>query len=793
MGAGIVKIAAWAKAHPRLLAASAATALLFALWWHALPPQLFSVPYSVVLTARDGRLLSARIAADGQWRFPPRRQVPARFLTALTAFEDKRFHQHPGVDPLALARAMWDNLRSGRVVSGASTLTMQVIRLSRGNPPRTLGEKAIEALLALRLEARLSKAEIAALYSAHAPFGGNVVGLEAAAWRYFARPPEHLSWAETATLAVLPNAPGLIHPARGRGQLRARRDSLLRRLHGMGRLSAGDLALAMREELPRQPRPLPRLAHALLERLLATHGQGLHATTIHADLQAQVEQRLGWHWERLKANGIHNAAVLVVDNRTFEVAAYAGNTGMPGMEGHGYAMDLIQAPRSTGSLLKPLLFAAMVEHGELLPNALVPDIPLQFDGYRPENYDRQYRGAVRAREALAQSLNVPAAWLLSRHGVARFQALLTRMGLRHLFRPPKDYGLALVLGGSEASLFDLTTAYANLSRIVREGLPGERTALLRPRMLRDAPPQRLEDATLGAGAAWLTLQALREVNRPDAEKHWRNFSSSRPVAWKTGTSYGLRDGWAIAITPHYTVGVWAGNATGEGSAALTGLSMAAPLLFDTLGLLDTGGWFEKPAWDLKEVVVCRNDGLLVANGCQTEAAELPRQATFSQLSPNNQWIHLDAAGRYRVHGGCESVARMQGLSWFVLPPGQAHFYREHNAAYRPLPPWRQDCADDTTSDTPTFAILYPDAGTRVFIPTDLGGERGRVILQAVHRAPGATLYWHLDGQLLTTTRDFHEVAVDLDPGPHQLTLVDHEGRRVSRRFQVAGERPAPSP
>ncbi|MDN3517572.1 penicillin-binding protein 1C [Aquisalimonas lutea] len=751
--------------------------------WPRLPEPLFGTDYSAVLLDRNQELLSARVAPDGQWRFPPREEVPERFATALIAFEDERFRHHPGVDPVAVARASWENLAAGRIVSGASTLSMQVVRLALDDPPRTLPQKVYETLLALRLETRYSKDAILSLYAAHAPFGGNVVGLRAAAWRYFGRSPAYLSWAEAATLAVLPNAPGLIHPGRGRERLRAKRDALLRKLHGAGELTAQDLELALLEPVPDGPRALPRHAGHLLDRLRVGSERARFTSTLDADVQARVEGIVQEHGARLRRSGIHNAAALVVDNRTFEVVAYAGNTRRVGHAGHGYAMDLVQRPRSSGSILKPFLFANMVEHGMLQPGMLVPDVPAHFSSFSPENYDQRFRGAVRARAALADSLNVPAVFMLRRHGIARFHDLLEQLGMTTLHRSPQDYGLTLVLGGAEATLWDLTGMYANLAGTLASGGRAGAYRLRNPRVLAGTAREPGPPSPLGAGSAWVTLNTLLEVDRPGVDRHWRDHTGGRRIAWKTGTSYGLRDGWAVGTTPRYTVGVWAGNAAGEGRSELTGTTTAGPLLFAIFDQLETGGWFDKPRSRLKTIRVCRADGHLPNNGCPTRRAEVPVDSHYHRVSRNHRWIHLDESGQWRVNADCESVTAMRNESWFVLPPVQAHYYRRRNADYRVLPPVRPDCRE--SAPTQSFAILYPDPGARVYIPTDFGGRRSRLVLKAIHRVDDATLYWHLDGRFVGETEVFHEVPVDLTPGAHTLTVVDETGARRVRRFRVA--------
>ena len=302
--------------------------LMAAGYYGCLPTRLFERPYSTVLYARGGQLLGASIASDGQWRFPQNDTLPEKFIRALTVFEDKRYFSHPGVDVLAMGRAMSSNIRSGKIVSGGSTLTMQVVRLARRRQPRTVHEKLIEMILASRLEWRYTKEEILAMYASHAPFGGNVVGLDAACWRYFGRPPQHLSWAEAAMLAVLPNAPALMHPGKNRAALKEKRDRLLERLHGFGAMDSLTCALSKQEMIPAEPQPLPRMARHLLARMTDEGRGGTRLrSTIDYRLQEHVEQTLGKHHLLLSGNQIHNAAVLVLDVKTGGVLAYAGNVG----------------------------------------------------------------------------------------------------------------------------------------------------------------------------------------------------------------------------------------------------------------------------------------------------------------------------------------------------------------------------------------------------------------------------------------------------------------------------------
>lgn len=380
-------------------------ALLLLAYLLCLPRRLFDVPYATVVIDRHGELLGARIAADGQWRFPPTDTAPDKFAHCLVAFEDHYFYLHNGINPVAILRAFVQNVRAGHIVSGGSTITMQTIRLSRGER-RTVGEKLIEIILASRLECRYSKREILALYAAHAPFGGNVVGVEAAAWRYFGHASAELSWAEAATLAVLPNAPSMIHLSRNREALLRKRNRLLRDLRRRGVIDDTDYELALGEALPAEPLPLPGIAPHLVADFCRTHPGERIVSTIDKGMQTQVERLMAqWHAEFLQQD-IRDMAAIIVDVRTARVLVYCGNTRFDEHQ-PGSQVDIIRAPRSTGSILKPLLYCAALQDGDILPRTLLPDIPINVNGFAPQNFNLQFEGAVPASEVIARSLNVP--------------------------------------------------------------------------------------------------------------------------------------------------------------------------------------------------------------------------------------------------------------------------------------------------------------------------------------------------------------------------------------------------
>ena len=702
--------------------------VLLAGWFFCLPKDLFQgTTYATVVTDRGGELLGARIAADQQWRFPPCDTVPPRFATALIEFEDRHFRWHPGVNPVSLGRAFVDNLRAGHVVSGGSTLTMQVVRLSR-NRSRTLWQKLVEAFLATRLEFRCSKDEILALYASHAPFGGNVVGLEAAAWRYFGRPAGELSWAESATLAVLPNAPASIHPGKSRDQLLAKRNRLLERLHRRGCFDASTLESALSEPLPDAPYPLPNLARHLVER--QPRGEETR-TGIDISLQRQVEDATTRWSDELALTGAADLAAIVMDVHSGETIAYVGNAS-PMRKRTGSEVDVASAPRSTGSILKPFLYCAALEDGTILPRTLLRDTPVNLNGFTPQNFDLQFHGAVPAAEALARSLNVPAVHLLRAYGAPRFLEVLRKAGLTTLNRDASYYGLSLILGGGEGKLEDVTRAYADMVR----SYDGK------------APDSPFRDRL----ALWYTFEALKEVNRPD-EIDWKLIRSVRKAAWKTGTSYGSRDAWAVGVTPDYAVGVWCGNADGHGVAGMTGAKTAGPVLFDLLNLLPpSADWFEEPLDGGVWLDVCKESGMLRSQECpEYERVLLPAQAQESDVCP----YHKDGT--------------------FRLPPAMEWYYKAYHPEYEVRP---------VTRDAARMEFLYPEAGAVLTLPRQLDGSEGGAVFQAVHRDPAATLFWHLDDTYLGETRIIHQMKLSPAPGKHAVTVVDGDGNAVSVGFTV---------
>jgi penicillin-binding protein 1C len=764
--------------------------ILLVVYYFSLPRTLFQEPYSTVIESQEGELLGAKIARDGQWRFPEQDSVPEKFKQCIVYFEDEHFKYHPGFNPVAMYNAMKQNSKAGKVVRGGSTLTQQVIRLSRKGQKRTYFEKIIEVILATRLEFRHSKEKILELYAAHAPFGSNVVGLEMASWRYFGVQSQQLSWAESATLAVLPNAPSLIYPGKNQQKLLKKRNTLLLKLKNENIIDSQTYELAIDEPLPQKPYNLPQIAPHLLQRVAKNQEGTRLKTTIDIALQNRVNQLAKYYYNQYKQNEVNNLAILVIDVQTRSVMSYVGNS--PADENHQKDVDIIDAPRSTGSILKPLLYAAMLDEGEILPNTLVADIPTQISGYTPQNFNLTFDGAVPAHRALSRSLNIPAVLMLQDYGVNKFYEELQKFKLRDISKPPDHYGLSLILGGAESNLWDLCRTYAGLSSTVNyfnahdgKYRTHEFTELNYAHDVTvDFGSETKQKTILGAGAIWQTYNAMEEVNRPEGDEAWKFYDSSLKIAWKTGTSFGNRDAWAIGTNSRYVVGVWVGNATGEGRPTLTGVTSAAPILFDVFNLLPRKKWFAKPLLDLEEVEVCQLSGHLAQTDCPKIKQYVPLKGKNTSMCPYHKTIHVDSSGKYQVNSSCENVENIVTKKWFVLPPVMEWYYKNQHVNYLPLPPFRSDCSG---AITPTMDFIYPKTNNKIYLTKNFNSEVQPVILKIAHTNRETEVFWYVDNVYKGSTKTFHEMPIKPNEGFHYITVVDESGYEIRKKIEIVRE------
>lgn len=775
--------------------------LLFAFVF-SIPSKLFNAPTSYVLTDSDGNLLSASIASDGQWRFKNSQLLPDKFKQCIIAYEDKRFYYHIGIDPFAVCRAIRQNLVNKRKVSGASTINMQVIRLYRGAKDRNIWNKIIESVIAIRLEFSYRKESILALYAANAPFGSNVVGLEAAAWRYYGRASDRLSWGEMAALAVLPNAPSLVHPGKNRAELLRKRNDLMDRLYKNGTIDLETAALAKNEPLPGEPKSLPHFAPHLLTRFkkdflkLKKENESLSTTiqtTIDGRLQKQVNNILFSYHQKWRGNQINNAAAMIVEVESGNILAYVGNVYNTADSSVESYVDVLSSVRSPGSTLKPILYASLLTDGSCLPKQLIPDIPTQINGYTPLNFDLGFDGAVPANLALAKSLNIPAVKMLQQYKYQRFYDVLKQAGITTLYRPPDFYGLSLILGGCEIRPFELAGVYSSIGRMylhqTQNNGKWNQMDWHMPNYIKrgnrknnSASEKALTNPLFDYTAMWHTLNAMNEVMRPGEEGLWNQFSSVQKIAWKTGTSFGFRDGWAIGLTPKYCVLVWVGNTTGEGRPDLVGIKTAAPALFEIFRFLPSSDWFETPSSGFTYLPVCHYSGFKAGNDCSIiDTTLVGETAIQSAICPYCRKINLDRTGNFRANESCETPGNMIQQSYFVLPPTMEYYYKQKHSDYTSLPPFRKGCELESSSE---LDIVYPDNNAKILVPKEITGMKGKTIFVASHKSEDATLFWHLDNTYIGSTQHYHQIALAPVVGKHIITIVDENGNSISRKFEI---------
>ena len=519
-------------------------------------------------------------------------------------------------------------------------------------------------------------------------------------------------------------------------------------------------------------------------------------TTLSGDLQVQANRIANAHHLNLVANGIHNLAILVLEIETGDVLAYVGNAPRAGFR-HGGAVDIINAPRSSGSTLKPFLYALMQQEGVLLPNSMIQDNskPL-WRGYQPENYNKTYDGMVPADKALSRSLNVPMVRMLQDYGLAKFHHALNKIGFTTITRSPDHYGLPLILGGAEVKLWDITNVFACMGRSLSHFYPNNGQYALNDFRTANyvygktpsdeaALPLQPQSDKISAAASWLTFKAMQEVERPNSEGEWEYFRSSKSIAWKTGTSYGFRDAWAVGLTPKFAVGIWVGNADGEGRPGLVGVRAAAPILFDIFEQLPASDWFEQPFDEMSLIPTCQQSGYRAGPYCEPDSQWVANVGLQVKVCPFHQLIHLDASEERQVNSQCESPMNMVHKNWFVLPPVEEYYYKSRFPGYYPLPPFREDCKSSGSKiKNGPMQFIYPQQASKIYIPIDLDGEQSRTVFKIAHRIPEAEVHWHLDNEYLGSTRNFHHLELNPSSGKHLLTLVDDSGNQLSQRFEI---------
>lgn len=745
-----------------------------AIWVIPLPNHRLFPLSSTLVFDRDRKLMYAFTSKDDMWRIRTSLDGISPVLQKfLIGYEDRCFYWHPGVNPIAIIRAFRENTAQRRVVSGGSTLTMQIARIMEPKK-RTWYNKLIEVFRAFQLEQRYSKRKLLEIYFNIAPYGGNIEGVAAASWMYFGKEPSQLSCGEAALLAVLPNSPTLLRPDVDSGRARKARDHLLKYVYRCGLLKEKEYKEALGEEVPAARLPWPAVApHFCYEMRRRYPDEARIISTIKLNTQVLAEDMLRIHVKKLRPEGITNGAVVVLDNRTHELVAAAGSADFNNAYDQGQVNGFL-APRSPGSALKPFVYALGVERGLITPQHYLEDVPVDFSGYCPENYDRTNNGLVSARAALGRSLNVPAINLLADLGDDGLYDLLHRANFSTI-TPEDRYGLTIVVGGCEVNLLELSTLYSSLA------CRGNYTF---PKLTKDQATG-LTVKLFSPGAAYIITDILTEVSRPDLPACWE-FTSLPKVAWKTGTSYEHRDAWSIGYNPRYTIGVWNGNFNGEGRPGLAGTEAAAPLLFELFNKIKqktTGEWFEQPPEvDTREV--CALSGMAPGPYCKN----LVRELYLTNASPDetctfHQETLVDAATGYRLPPHYTSVARnTRSLIYVKLPPRVASWFERNGRFIDRLPPLPPEWQQLTPGQAPV--IRSPLANYEYQLRPGVSFEFQKICLDAATANDVREIYWFIDGIFFGTAKPGGKLFYLPEQGRHQIVCQDDQGRSSKVRMII---------
>lgn len=724
-------------------------------------PNTFFTTGSAVVEFADGSPAHVFLSSDDKWRIDRSLdEIDPDYLRALIRLEDQRYYDHGGVDLIAVLRAALTNVWNGRVVSGASTITMQLVRV-REPRPRTIGSKIVEAFRALQLEARFDKDRILAAYLTHVPYGSNVEGVEAASLAYFGHRADALSGEEIATLLAVPQNPTVRHPSRrNAARLKAARDEIARRL-GLHQVEA--------TEVPTRMRPFPRLAPHAARWLLQQHPRSTRLRT-HLDRGAQqtASRILSGERSSLRARGIHNAAIVVVDHAEGVVKALIGNVDFWD-EAHGGQIPGFAIPRSPGSALKPFIYALAVERGLALPEHLVLDVPVEYGTYAPDNYDGEFSGLVTLEDALSRSLNVPFVNLLAELGVERFVGSLRSWGVDSLVDEVDFYGLSAAIGGLEITPLEMAGLFSALAEDGRYRRP----AILRAEEVRPI-------AAFAPGAAYLTRRALEKRDRPDFPARRRYTRAPANIHWKTGTSYGHRDAWAAGSNGRHTVVVWTGNFDNRPSVHLVGADAAGPILFDVLEALGDRARPRTVPPDLASVQVCALSGRLPSPGCPHEKRVLaPRAHVPTERCPYHVVVDVDVATGLAVNPTCRAGRQYVTRTFLAFPPR----LEQHLAStQRTLPAPPEPMAGCGVIERLPPQIVSPATGKILALLPGVGPERQEVPLLA--EGSGRTASWFVDGRFLGRVPMQERLWWTPSPGEHRLVVTDETGASAARTVRV---------
>ena len=735
-------------------------------------PMHVKIDYSQTVTAADGTVLHAFLTNDDKWRMMTElSEITPEMQKAIIFKEDKYFELHPGVNPLAICRALFNNIRTGHRTSGASTITMQVARMLEPKD-RTYGNKAVEMFRALQLDMLYSKEEILQMYLNLVPYGGNIEGVKAASILYLQKMPAVLSLSELTALSIIPNRPTSLVPGQNNAQIIVERNKWLEKFRNADLFSDDIIDDALAEPFNAKRTEIPQLARHFSTRMrMEFPADPIIKTTLQPQLQSQCEEVMSNYVGQLWALDINNGAAIVIDNKSHKVVAYVGSANFFN-ERDGGQVDGVQAVRSPGSTLKPLLYAMAFDKGIYTPQSIVSDVPINYTGYRPENYDEDYHGNVSITYALANSLNVPAVKILHEIGMEDFLNMLQRAGFSSLTNQRKDLGLSVALGGCGITLEELTRAY---SAFPNNG-KSPHIRYLQSDNDTTATPVFTE------AAAFMTTEILSELTRPDLPLFYQNAKKVPRVAWKTGTSYGRRDAWSIGYNEQYTVGVWVGNFSGRGVPELSGANVATPLLFNIFQVLGSdvdADWNRMPE-SVQFRYVCEVSGEIPTANC----SHVVMDYFIPGISKNDSCTHLidvmvDPKETISYCNTCKPETGYKVKQYQNYSPQIISWMQEKHLPFESIPPHNPKCERMFSDQMPS--ITSPADQMEYLIEKD---DPQRIMLSANVASDVKTIFWYINDKLLTSVNAGEPVFFDPAEGKTKISCSDDKGRNVDIEIMV---------
>jgi penicillin-binding protein 1C len=739
---------------------------------YPLPVQKLNRPQSIAVYSEGGELLNVHISRDDFWRIQcDLDDIPVFARKTLINYEDRWFYVHPGFNPVALVRAFISNIREGKTVSGGSTITMQVARIIEPKP-RTLKSKVIELFRAIQLERRYSKNEILEFYFNLAPYGGNIEGIGSASWFYFGKPPSMLSKSEILALVGLPNSPARLRPDIHPNASRNHRDKLARLMMNQGLISQEDCADIISDPVPETRIERPQNALHIGEYAKSRYGHDAQVkTTIDYRMQLMCENLLKTHVQPLMDYEITNGAIVIIENKTRKVKAMVGSRDFFDSVTSGQVNGAL-APRSPGSALKPFIYAAAIDEGLVSPKIMLNDVPVNYSGYKPVNYDRKYRGGVSMEDALKDSLNVPAVNLHYQMN-DRFYRFLKDAGITTLDKPWEHYGLPIVLGGCEVNLLELTNLYASLAC----------GGVYQPYILTGREEYNPPKQIISPEASYIISEILADINRPELPNCWEYSINQTKIAWKTGTSYGNHDAWSIGYNPDFTVGIWIGNFSGKESEKLIGKEVAAPLLFDIFNLISDGSsWFQRPE-SVGEREVCSLSGMIATYDCPHKTREffIPGISPVKTCQMHKSFIIDDQTGLLIADNSSFDENKTRRI-YEIWPASIASWRKLEGYPVDELPEFLSQSRKYLPGFKPIINSPMDDAcfELRRGIPL----EHQKILLRASVPNTVRQLYWFVDGKLLETCNPNDSVFYSPEKGKHRIACMDNNGNAETVEIKI---------